>query len=361
MLSTKFLAAAFSASALLAQEQPRPNFQYAPANPQKQDKPASTPPSQVKPPAKPQETSPALPSVMHFCGQNCITLQLDNGRYESTTDMPGVPRGGSVWTVGSFTRDSVILHRVDSSQGRPIFQGTYSGKISPEGNSIVNVAADGQPSNGRLKITWDAALNSIPGSNEELAIRSRQPASCNPSQPISPDKAEDLGLLAFSDKNPDVGICWFRMAAAQGEPNAQGVLAVILYKGMYNARIDIPEAVSWAQKGAKADNYIAEKCLAQMYDRGDGIPKDSEEALYWRVKATTDEQVEKLRQQQAEEAQQARQAQAQLQQQQAGPLSLLELLLGAFAGGTSGPPDHSVYIDPNRVRREACASGGTCH
>jgi hypothetical protein len=336
MLSTRFLAAAFSASALLAQEQPRPNFQYNTANPQAPEK------SAAKPPVKPQsqQNRQTLPQVMHFCAQHCFTftLQKDGTLTNYTAFSPG-QSFTRIFTVERFTPESVIIHRIDNGNTAAI--DTYAGPMGDNGTSLSGSSAN----RGPWKITWGSGLDSIPGNDEELAVRSRQPASCNPSQPISPNKAEDLGLLAFSDKNPDAGICWFRMAAAEGEPNAQGVLAVILYKGMYDARIDIPE-----------------KCLAQMYDRGDGIAQDSDEALYWRVKATTDEQAQKLRQQQAEEAQQARQAQqAQLQEQQAGPLSLLELLLGAFAGGTSGPPDHSVYIDPNRVRREACASGGPCH
>ena len=135
---------------------------------QKQQAPGSSPNGSVstRPPLQPpsgEKNPPTLPPMMHFCGQHCISLKLDNGHYVNTTTMPGSPNWTSVWTAERFTSESVILHRVDSDAGKTVFTGTYTGQISPEGNSLINVAGDGH--RGNLRITWGTALNSIPGSD----------------------------------------------------------------------------------------------------------------------------------------------------------------------------------------------------
>ena len=61
-----------------------------------------------------QPVSP--PPVMHACGANCFTLTFANGKYTITSPRNSwdPPDFTSVWTVESFTREPVILHRHDS-------------------------------------------------------------------------------------------------------------------------------------------------------------------------------------------------------------------------------------------------------
>ena len=114
-----------------------------------------------------RETNPGQPAFLsppdefHFCGQFCNTWKLQNGRYVNTTacgNFRGI--GSSVWTVEKFTRESVILHRLDFPPLQ-IYVANYTGQVSSDGNSLINGAIDGTPQPFRL--TWGTALNSIPG------------------------------------------------------------------------------------------------------------------------------------------------------------------------------------------------------
>jgi hypothetical protein len=114
-----------------------------------------------------RQTSPgtsdslSLPEEFHFCGLFCNTWKLQKGRYVNATTCGSFRAlGASVWTVEKFTRDSVILHRLDFPPLQ-IYIANYTGKVSSDGNSIVDGAIDGIPQ--PFKLTWGAALNSIPG------------------------------------------------------------------------------------------------------------------------------------------------------------------------------------------------------
>ncbi len=97
-------------------------------------------------------TETTLPPEMHFCAQQCADLKLENGHY----CIPGAyGNGSSTWTVESFTRESVILRRVDSTG----FTARYTGKMSSAGNSVINALANGSYT---FLLTWGAALNDIP-------------------------------------------------------------------------------------------------------------------------------------------------------------------------------------------------------
>lgn len=119
-----------------------------------------------------------LPSVIHFCGGNCTTLEWKQGHYVSTTKNGGEPPGfSSTWTVEAFTRESVILHRHDSPNpsnpnGLNGWDVTYAGEIAREGNRLINITLNGSHKNA-ARFAWGSALDTVPGSNEE---RDRQKA-----------------------------------------------------------------------------------------------------------------------------------------------------------------------------------------
>jgi len=156
--------------------------------------PASTAaPSQTTAQAPPSSsTVAALPPVMHFCAFNCMTLTLKNGQYITTA-----PDGATVtvnWTVESFSADSVIIHRKDSTG----FTAVFRGRISNDGSWLSNVTMNGAPAPGAL-FTWGNALNSIPGSNAERDKRIRQA-----SQTYSPS-AEASGAASSPPAAPAHG------------------------------------------------------------------------------------------------------------------------------------------------------------
>jgi hypothetical protein len=136
------------------------------------------------------------PSVMHFCAANCVTLVWDKDHFTAE----GAP-GNSVWTVESFTRDSLIMHRTDY---RP-YSGTavVKGQISSDGNSIVNgtitwTSHPGLPGVGvavPFRAAWGAALDTVPGS--DVASVAQEPLRAS-SAPIT---AHDVisGFVEFTD------------------------------------------------------------------------------------------------------------------------------------------------------------------
>jgi hypothetical protein len=78
--------------------------------------------------------APALPTVMHLCAQNCLTLKRDGQDFVVADNGPNAK---SLWVVEHFTRESVILHRHDTPSGLDL---RYVGQISEAGNALINPA-----------------------------------------------------------------------------------------------------------------------------------------------------------------------------------------------------------------------------
>ena len=139
-----------------------------------------------------------LPSMMHFCDVNCTTLQLKDGRYESSqTNNRYDPNWTDIWTVESFTPASVVLHRTETGN-YPFSNVVIRGRMSPDKNSLVDAVnpfhGPGQPRT--IKLAWGSALDTVPGSNAErngamvTNWRSVHPAMT--SQPSDQPTLEDL-------------------------------------------------------------------------------------------------------------------------------------------------------------------------
>ena len=117
---------------------------------------------------KQSQTPLSPPKVMHFCAANCMTLTWDGEKYVRTT--PWYPwesnDSSSIWTLQLFTRESVIIHRVESKNGAVAMDATFRGQISPEGNSLINILWNGNPAPS-VRLTWGTALDATPGDNSE--------------------------------------------------------------------------------------------------------------------------------------------------------------------------------------------------
>ena len=145
---------------------------------------------QTGPEAVPQDplgkTPPGVPGVIHWCAQHCITLIWQNGRYTNA-----MAPGTTEWILDSFTRESFVMRRTDYQlkAGETVVGGkaVLSGRISEQGNTI----ADGKitwtyhpccgTGTGTFTASWGAALDTVPGSDEErdhrLGALSPQPAA----------------------------------------------------------------------------------------------------------------------------------------------------------------------------------------
>lgn len=73
---------------------------------------------------------------------------------------------------------------------------------------------------------------------------------------------------------------WIRKAAEQGDPDAQHIWGIFLYKG-YGVEQNYVEAVNWYRKAAEQGNDIAQNKLGECYYYGNGVEKDVIEAVKW--------------------------------------------------------------------------------
>jgi hypothetical protein len=286
--------------------------------------------AQTRPPA-------GIPRVMQVCAAVCATLNWANGRFEVLA-RDGIP--AITYTVESFTPKSIILHRREL-QNSPAYGMTavYRGTFE-DGSDTAH---------GSVDFTWPDHPG-FPSSNHWTAT-GIEPAGfvfldpgvrCSPAAFYGPaSQATQRATLALEAKKNDTAACWLRIGANQGDADAEGMLAVLLYKGL-SGPPDYPEAFSWAKKAADQGNYLGERCLSLMYASGQGVAKDAAQAQTWGAKAEQAKAALILAEQQAQEQRQQqmhqRQVQAQAQQSQQqfrdnmGRLLMLGLLFGSMDG-----------------------------
>jgi hypothetical protein len=130
------------------------------------------------------QNPPSPPSVMRVCDTvRCGTWTWKDGHYEGVWSDIGVT---ATMTVISFTPDSVIIKRTDDASGANKSY-MYKGKISSEGDSIVNGESSGIDNNfsGYFTATWGSALRDTRARASSAPIQQQpvlvvQPAVCIP-------------------------------------------------------------------------------------------------------------------------------------------------------------------------------------
>ena len=113
------------------------------------------------------QSAPALPAKMHWCAVNCITLVLYHGHYVAENNPhPEQSINCGLFTVETFTRESVVIHRTDCE---PPGTAVLTGKISSSGNAIVDgiINWTSHPCCGTgsrsFHAAWGSEIDSIPG------------------------------------------------------------------------------------------------------------------------------------------------------------------------------------------------------
>jgi hypothetical protein len=105
-------------------------------------------------PGSPAPNAPVpLPEKMRFCGMACFDLALTHDHYEVVTD----GKVTSVYTVESFTPDSVILQRQDVNGATAVLRGSMAGDFS----RVINGEAEWltpQHVRGPFQLSWGSAL-----------------------------------------------------------------------------------------------------------------------------------------------------------------------------------------------------------
>jgi len=82
------------------------------------------------------------------------------------------------------------------------------------------------------------------------------------------------------EQNYTEAIKWFRLAAEQGNVEAQCNLATLYYYGR-GVDQDYAETIKWLRLAADRGDTIAQFNLGEMYAQGLGVAKDQKEAERW--------------------------------------------------------------------------------
>jgi len=98
----------------------------------------------------------------------------------------------------------------------------------------------------------------------------------------------ELYITGVKDDGPiphrDDAEKWFRLAAAQGDADAQFWLGAAYQRGWFGA-FDDQEALKWLRKAAAQGLPNAQFRLGQMYEDGEGVPESNPLAASWYRKA----------------------------------------------------------------------------
>jgi hypothetical protein len=122
------------------------------------------------------------PPVMRVCDPAgaCSNWTWNNGHYDGAWN-----NATATMTVVSFSTESVVIKRVDTG-GRPGYYAyVYTGKISSQGNSILNGDWLGEPGSmqagvsGHYTATWGTALQNNPAARAQPVVIGR-PVVCYP-------------------------------------------------------------------------------------------------------------------------------------------------------------------------------------
>ena len=277
-----------------------------------------------------------VPPVIHICIARCAPLMWDKDHYVNFG-----PENTSIYTVESFTRESIILHRTD--KGHFPLTATLTGRVSDDGNSIVNgriVWTSGNSGSGPFRATWGSAILYPEQRDQDEGQRRMLTIPCDASSRVSIEEASERAEQLLEADDLTTATCWMRIGATQGDAGAQGALASILYRGV-GVPVNIREAAVWAEKASAQGDFLGEHVLSNMYSKGDGKPKDPAKAEFWRARYEKDKLAHDRAEQQAREAQQQR-AQAQAQQNAEAGALMLQLLLGAFSVDSESPRRSSM-------------------
>lgn len=134
---------------------------------------------------------------------------------------------------------------------------------------------------GDAKAQWNLALMLVSGSGGVKKDLKQAFVLCQKAaqQGFVPAQAT-LGILFAKMKKPEKAVEWWRMAAEQGDPEAQFNLAMAFIKGQGVGQ-DMGTALNWLLKASEQGVVSAQSKLGLMYATGNGVVLDPIEAHKW--------------------------------------------------------------------------------
>ena len=77
---------------------------------------------------------------------------------------------------------------------------------------------------------------------------------------------------------------WFRLAAERNSPQALRMLGIIYHEGYCNTTVDKETAFKYLKQAADLDDCLACGLVSLTYERGEDVPKDIKQAVYYAKK-----------------------------------------------------------------------------
>lgn len=138
------------------------------------------------------------------------------------------------------------------------------------------------PGNLDLSMRWYrfAAMQGEPIGSARLAM-----ALFEKQTPREFTEALDMLNRCAQPVGEDAG---YRPVDSKGGAPCQSALGFVYLQGMGGEPVDVDKAALWFQRAADQHQPHAESQLADLYDQGKGVPKDSAKATYWRRRAQED-------------------------------------------------------------------------
>lgn len=81
-------------------------------------------------------------------------------------------------------------------------------------------------------------------------------------------------------RSPREAVHWYELSAAQGNVDAERLLATAYFVGRGVAQ-DYVEAAKWYEAAAEGGDEGSQYIIASCYEHGDGVAADRERAIYW--------------------------------------------------------------------------------
>src|SRR5690625_3898503 len=104
----------------------------------------------------------------------------------------------------------------------------------------------------------------------------------------NPEAEMGIGLMYLTgrgvEKNSKQGLHWYQLAAEHGSATAQSALGDLFSEGKLVER-DYHRAAYWYRLAAKQGDADAQASLGWLYEKGNGVTRNRSKAIYWYTKA----------------------------------------------------------------------------
>ncbi|EJN32792.1 TPR repeat-containing protein [Pseudomonas sp. GM78] len=157
-------------------------------------------------------------------------------------------------------------------------------KESPSPSSEVNEPL--QPPAGPPKTVVPVSEASV-AAMQNGAVASQAPSGGDPDKIVQGHSSEGASTKQAPKTHASEALEGLRLAAEQGNPEAQHDLGFAYYNGRYGWGLekDLQQAAFWYQKAAEQGQAEAANDLGVMYAKGVGVAQDKQQAAHWYQKA----------------------------------------------------------------------------